>query len=153
MSKVHDFVLFTSLLFFLKIQRPPRSTRTDTLFPYTTLFRSQDVGLRVVGIGIGIIDVTPCVTARQCERRAPVRFGKGVRAKIDVEAIGRMCRNDRGDLRAPIAATYRVIPPAFAATGADKSVCAGFIIPQVYKEANCRLCGGAALFAGSQRPD
>src|SRR3546814_8139670 len=29
------------LLFFLMIRRPPRSTRTDTLFPYTTLFRSQ----------------------------------------------------------------------------------------------------------------
>src|SRR3546814_3905027 len=29
-----------SLLFFLMIRRPPRSTRTDTLFPYTTLFRS-----------------------------------------------------------------------------------------------------------------
>src|SRR3546814_11497831 len=28
--------------FFLMIRRPPRSTRTDTLFPYTTLFRSQD---------------------------------------------------------------------------------------------------------------
>src|SRR3546814_4780478 len=28
-------------LFFLMIRRPPRSTRTDTLFPYTTLFRSQ----------------------------------------------------------------------------------------------------------------
>src|SRR3546814_15025697 len=27
---------------FLMIRRPPRSTRTDTLFPYTTLFRSQD---------------------------------------------------------------------------------------------------------------
>src|SRR3546814_20664580 len=27
-------------LFFLIIRRPPRSTRTDTLFPYTTLFRS-----------------------------------------------------------------------------------------------------------------
>src|SRR3546814_17934062 len=27
--------------FFLIIRRPPRSTRTDTLFPYTTLFRSQ----------------------------------------------------------------------------------------------------------------
>src|SRR3546814_14991195 len=26
--------------FFLRIRRPPRSTRTDTLFPYTTLFRS-----------------------------------------------------------------------------------------------------------------
>src|SRR3546814_19577044 len=29
-----------SHLFFLMIRRPPRSTRTDTLFPYTTLFRS-----------------------------------------------------------------------------------------------------------------
>src|SRR3546814_11831230 len=27
--------------FFLMIRLPPRSTRTDTLFPYTTLFRSQ----------------------------------------------------------------------------------------------------------------
>src|SRR3546814_21148849 len=27
--------------FFLMIRRPPRSTRTDTLFPYTTLFRSN----------------------------------------------------------------------------------------------------------------
>src|SRR3546814_1344743 len=27
--------------FFLMIRRPPRSTRTDTLFPYTTLFRSS----------------------------------------------------------------------------------------------------------------
>src|SRR3546814_14914684 len=30
------------LFFFLMIRRPPRSTRTDTLFPYTTLFRSAD---------------------------------------------------------------------------------------------------------------
>src|SRR3546814_1824574 len=29
--------------FFLMIRRPPRSTRTDTLFPYTTLFRSYRV--------------------------------------------------------------------------------------------------------------
>src|SRR3546814_11016641 len=37
-------MLFCCLLylsfFFLMIRRPPRSTRTDTLFPYTTLFRS-----------------------------------------------------------------------------------------------------------------
>src|SRR3546814_4627680 len=30
----------SSFFFFLRIRRPPRSTRTDTLFPYTTLFRS-----------------------------------------------------------------------------------------------------------------
>src|SRR3546814_8104424 len=29
--------------FFLMIRRPPRSTRTDTLFPYTTLFRSRRI--------------------------------------------------------------------------------------------------------------
>src|SRR3546814_10299753 len=32
---------YAKLLFFLMIRRPPRSTRTDTLFPYTTLFRSE----------------------------------------------------------------------------------------------------------------
>src|SRR3546814_7614331 len=30
----------TCMFCFLRIRRPPRSTRTDTLFPYTTLFRS-----------------------------------------------------------------------------------------------------------------
>src|SRR3546814_3017875 len=32
--------LFIGCCFCLNIRRPPRSTRTDTLFPYTTLFRS-----------------------------------------------------------------------------------------------------------------
>src|SRR3546814_8783003 len=36
LSPLSDF-----LFFFLMIRRPPRSTRTDTLFPYTTLFRSH----------------------------------------------------------------------------------------------------------------
>src|SRR3546814_1694194 len=36
---MHRFVVF-----FLMIRRPPRSTRTDTLFPYTTLFRSLGRG-------------------------------------------------------------------------------------------------------------
>src|SRR3546814_17504968 len=32
--------MFHCIVFFLMIRRPPRATRTDTLFPYTTLFRS-----------------------------------------------------------------------------------------------------------------
>src|SRR3546814_7412016 len=36
-----NVVLYMSF-FFLMIRRPPRSTRTDTLFPYTTLFRSHE---------------------------------------------------------------------------------------------------------------
>src|SRR3546814_19019151 len=41
---VYEFLL----LFFVMIRRPPRSTRTDTLFPYTTLFRSVIVPLALV---------------------------------------------------------------------------------------------------------
>src|SRR3546814_4707572 len=35
------FVVLSCLFFFLMLRLPPRSTRTDTLFPYTTLFRSH----------------------------------------------------------------------------------------------------------------
>src|SRR3546814_1134753 len=34
-------LIVSFVFFFLMIRRPPRSTRTDTLFPYTTLFRSR----------------------------------------------------------------------------------------------------------------
>src|SRR3546814_15626799 len=34
--------------FFLMIRRPPRSTRTDTLFPYTTLVRSPETGVHAI---------------------------------------------------------------------------------------------------------
>src|SRR3546814_7381029 len=36
---------------FLMLRRPPRSTRTDTLFPYTTLFRSRTGGRTTPGPG------------------------------------------------------------------------------------------------------
>src|SRR3546814_15987130 len=35
-------LLYCFFFFFVMIRRPPRSTRTDTLCPYTTLFRSRD---------------------------------------------------------------------------------------------------------------
>src|SRR3546814_20729591 len=42
---LYDFVICSAicfaLFFFLMIRRPPITTRTDTLFPYTTLFRSH----------------------------------------------------------------------------------------------------------------
>src|SRR3546814_3312812 len=40
------------LFFFLMIRRPPRSTRTDTLFPYTTLFRSGVLGVNQGGVTV-----------------------------------------------------------------------------------------------------
>src|SRR3546814_10112068 len=49
------------------IQRPPRSTRTDTLFPYTTLFRSKLAGERIMAEicgrhGIPLFTIRPRAT-------------------------------------------------------------------------------------------
>src|SRR3546814_1121744 len=53
--------------FFLMIRRPPRSTRTDTLFPYTTLFRSGGRMIRIIpsrGIALGVaLFLAPAITA------------------------------------------------------------------------------------------
>src|SRR3546814_4640870 len=46
------------------IRRPPRSTRTDTLFPYTTLFRSQPTGNRLLNLP----------TTKMNMRNRPLRF-------------------------------------------------------------------------------
>src|SRR3546814_8869174 len=45
------FFSFLFFFFFLMIRRPPKSTRTDTLFPYTTLFRSDNNVDATVAIG------------------------------------------------------------------------------------------------------
>src|SRR3546814_5303269 len=45
-------------VFFLMIRRPPRSTRTDTLFPYTTLFRSFFTYAFAWGVDNGLLDRT-----------------------------------------------------------------------------------------------
>src|SRR3546814_13272561 len=39
--------MFAFFFFFLMIRLPPRSTRTDTLFPYTTLFRSESMAHKI----------------------------------------------------------------------------------------------------------
>src|SRR3546814_12432704 len=47
-------ILYSFLFFFLMIRRPPRTTRTDTLFPYTTLFRSCIFGVVYVHAWTGL---------------------------------------------------------------------------------------------------
>src|SRR3546814_20796846 len=52
--------------FFLMIRRPPRSTRTDTLFPYTTLFRSG----WPVPAGASLVGVLAAAVAAKVRRRS-----------------------------------------------------------------------------------
>src|SRR3546814_3855227 len=51
------------------IRRPPRSTRTDTLFPYTTLFRSAVLSLIFPFVRIGLDDATHEISCRRVDQR------------------------------------------------------------------------------------
>src|SRR3546814_19394022 len=58
------------------IRRPPRSTRTDTLFPYTTLFRSLDQ----CELGVVVQPFDSCI--REFEANAGGRTGRGVSSQM-----------------------------------------------------------------------
>src|SRR3546814_11708232 len=76
------------------IRRPPRSTRTDTLFPYTTLFRSNSrfnqLGARVVGVTAGNIDRVAEFSKSECRSKFAVAADPGakVAAKYDTTMPG-----------------------------------------------------------------
>src|SRR3546814_17879371 len=65
------------------IRRPPRSTRTDTLFPYTTLFRSLETKLLRIEVGVIAAD-----EAGLLEGAHPAQAGRrrnaGVRGQFDI---------------------------------------------------------------------
>src|SRR3546814_14507101 len=56
------------------IRRPPRTKRTDTLFPYTTLFRSLDHSDNMIKLGLPTDSLpTPLCTAKKGDRKAKER--------------------------------------------------------------------------------
>src|SRR3546814_12669691 len=71
-----------SFIFFLMIRRPPRSTRTDTLFPYTTLFRSHS---HTHG---QFDDRQPQKPARRRDPTVPVRSPREPEATLHFEEAG-----------------------------------------------------------------
>src|SRR3546814_14756651 len=80
-------VSFDLWFFFLMIRRPPRSTRTDTLFPYTTLFRSE-VASRLRDIAPERATVARfggdefVVFVPDCDRRSSERLASEIHAEI-----------------------------------------------------------------------
>src|SRR3546814_7813787 len=69
------------------IRRPPRSTRTDTLFPYTTLFRS-------IGYWTGRLRRKPCLPCRMTFGILHVRADRYIRPSVEG---GRHSAGRRGD--------------------------------------------------------
>src|SRR3546814_18401632 len=70
-----NFILLVLFLFFLMIRRPPRSTRTDTLFPYTTLFRSDG--------GVGAADLVVKVRRPTDAEIGAMKAGSGFAALLE----------------------------------------------------------------------
>src|SRR3546814_15019295 len=84
-------------LFFLMRRRPPRSTRTDTLFPYTTLFRSRELLRQFIkparGFRIGFGERQRILGARRrgiCCRRASEDAATGISA-VRHQSTGPAC--------------------------------------------------------------
>src|SRR3546814_4626974 len=78
------------MFFFFMIRRPPRSTRTDTLFPYTTLFRSAPSKLsslaKTAQLSPARGESLPLpFKPRQHVHRVDTDFGDGVAAFHDEE--------------------------------------------------------------------
>src|SRR3546814_9606673 len=88
------------------IRRPPRSTRTDTLFPYTTLFRSSRFSPQILEIGKALQhDVYPAVDGWVAILKQPHHFAIIVLDEIyrtfelwvsSVEIVARTLVFDRG---------------------------------------------------------
>src|SRR3546814_9279804 len=62
------------------IRRPPRSTRTDTLFPFTTLFRSGNIGGRVRLLTAAVIPLVDRAAGEGADGAADDRADRAVAA-------------------------------------------------------------------------
>src|SRR3546814_6931775 len=71
-------------IFFIILQRPPRSTRTDTPFPYTTLFKAAPLALVIGGDAEKTLEA---IAAIQANRRAE-RVGEIVEVDFRIGQLG-----------------------------------------------------------------
>src|SRR3546814_1146853 len=98
------------------IRRPPRSTRTDTLFPYTTLFRSQyRVGcridardLKVVELDIEGGDVEPEPAIKQIELCADLKIIRDLRIEPNGFVGSRRSEEHTSELQSLMRISYAV---------------------------------------------
>src|SRR3546814_1908479 len=71
---IYYCIIYFLFFFFLMIRRPPRSTRTDTLFPYTTLFRSPLLSCPWESAALrGCVRLRPAVRTRSEEHTSELQ--------------------------------------------------------------------------------
>src|SRR3546814_3440151 len=78
--------------FFLSIRRPPRSTRSDTLFPYTTLFRSRSRHHRKTCSSMALIGCPPAQRSSEIHLDNALRSVCVIRRNPRCRKISAQCR-------------------------------------------------------------
>src|SRR3546814_12072077 len=91
------------------IRRPPRSTRTDTLFPYTTRFRSMAVAMFVAMLIIALSPIQD-VTAELRARTQPTLLDLGVAVVGGVAGVYAIMRKLSG-VMVGVAIATALVPP------------------------------------------
>src|SRR3546814_18081540 len=104
--------------FLLMIRRPPRSTRTDTLFPYTTLFRSEQPEREMAGgiaepghneavltsgerklgriaISIGIVEISTADFNPVRTFQGPLKVARIAQTRSEERRVGKECVSTR----------------------------------------------------------
>src|SRR3546814_20744850 len=110
------------------IRRPPRSTRTDTLFPYTTLFRSQEAtrlprqkpGLREVSIHASAQEAPPLGSGWPSRRRVSIHTSaqEATQPAAGLRPLGEVSNHHSahdatpGNLSQPFPPDFRPTPPS-----------------------------------------
>src|SRR3546814_1305149 len=97
------------------IRQPPRSTRTDTLFPYTTLFRSARLGRfepdqRGIGRGIGALEFHKQVLHQRPLgiRRLRITLGGASHIVADRQVRGARSEEHTSELQSLMRISYAV---------------------------------------------
>src|SRR3546814_13956086 len=89
-----SLVYWVVYVFFLMVRLPPRSTRTDTLFPYTTLFRSRGVRRlrphRLARARAGERHARRAPEVRRREPRRPLHGGRSEEQTSELQSLMRI---------------------------------------------------------------
>src|SRR3546814_2031110 len=96
------------------IRRPPRSTRTDTLFPYTTLFRSTVLPsfppgkIMRWGVGLSLLLIMPLVHAAELRDVRLWDAPDSTRIVLDVSAAAKRSEEHTSELQSLMRISYAV---------------------------------------------
>src|SRR3546814_1002438 len=112
------------------IRRPPRSTRTDTLFPYTTLFRS-----------LASLNASSCAIAPLFAAAASLRMGSRAAPPANTSNMARLTRSEEhtSELQSLMRISYAVFCLNKKKKNTNKNINNNITYQTQHKDRQCQL--------------